>query len=158
MDEARTEGFAPMSVSVTLEDDIDISRGDMIVGDEDLPIVSQDIDLVVCWLGVRPLEVGGKYAVKHTTRDTRAIVKQIRYKIDINTMEKIEGDVTVGPNDVARITIRTTTSLVFDKYNRNRTTGSLILIDEATNVTVGAGMISSPYQAIPDATAGSWSI
>jgi len=153
------EAFAPMSVTITLEDDIDISRGDMIVGDEDPPMVSQDIDLTVCWLGVKPLQVGGRYALKHTTQETRAIVKQIRYKIDISTMEKIQDDVTVGANDVARITIRTTTPLAFDRYNRNRTTGSLILIDEATNITVGAGMISSPHQIVGvNIDAGTWSI
>ncbi|MDR3707341.1 MAG: GTP-binding protein [Capsulimonadaceae bacterium] len=148
LDGSLQQAFAPMSVVITLEDEIDISRGDLIVGDEDLPIVSQDIELTVCWLGARPLQPGGKYAVRHTTRDTRAIVKQIRYKIDISTMEKIEDDITIAANDVARIKIRTTTPLAFDKYNRNRTMGSLILIDEATNVTVGAGMIVSPTQLV----------
>ncbi|HEY3331416.1 MAG TPA: sulfate adenylyltransferase subunit CysN [Capsulimonadaceae bacterium] len=154
------EAFAPMSVTMTLEDEIDISRGDMIVGDEDLPTVSQDLELTVCWLGTQPLQPNGKYAVKHTTRDARAIVKDIKYKIDINTMERHETDKTVSANDVARITIRTTAPLMFDKYNRNRTTGSLILIDEATNVTVGAGMIVAPRQIVTgDAdTAGGWSI
>nr|CAA9213779.1 Sulfate adenylyltransferase subunit 1 [uncultured Armatimonadetes bacterium] len=135
------EAFAPMSVTVTLEDEIDISRGDMLADPADLPNVSQDLDLMVCWLHERPLQPGGKYAVKHTTRDARCIVKDIRYKVDISNLHFVEAAGGVTMNDIARITIRTTQPLFFDPYAQNRTTGSLILIDEATNETVGAGMI-----------------
>ena len=138
---SHPEAFAPMSVTLTLEDEIDISRGDMIAASDDLPTVSQDVSLMVCWLGDKPLALNGKYAIRHTTREVRGVVKAIDYKLNINTMEKIEDDKTVAMNDIARITLRTTQPLAFDSYARNRTTGSLILVDEATNNTVGAGMI-----------------
>ncbi len=141
-DGPRKEAFAPQSVTMTLADDIDISRGDMIVGENDpLPDVSQDVDLMVCWLNDRPLAVGGKYAVRHTTHEVRAVVKSVAYKLNVNTAERVEDDKTVGLNEIARITLRTTQPLVFDRYAKNRVTGSLILVDEATNETVGAGMI-----------------
>jgi sulfate adenylyltransferase subunit 1 len=132
---------APMSVTLTLEDEIDISRGDMIAPSDDQPTVSQDVELMVCWLHERKLQLNGKYALKHTTRDVRCIVKSIQYKINVNTLERIEDDKSVGLNDIARITLRTTQPLFFDPYRLNRATGSLILIDEATHETVGAGMI-----------------
>jgi sulfate adenylyltransferase subunit 1 len=132
---------APKSVTLTLDDDIDISRGDMIVGASDAPQVSQDIEAMVCWLGERPLQPNGKYVVRHTTREARALVRDIQYKLNINNLERDEADKSIGPNDIARITLRTTQPLVYDSYGRNRTTGSLILIDEATNNTVGAAMI-----------------
>ena len=138
---AQAEGFAPMSVTLTLEDEIDISRGDMIVAAADPPFVSQDLDIMVCWLGEKALVPNGKYTVKHTTREVRAIVKAVKYKLDISTLEKNEEDTQVGLNEIARLTLRTTHPLFFDSYRRNRATGSLILIDEATNETVGAGMI-----------------
>ena len=133
--------FAPMSVTLTLEDDIDISRGDMIVGAHDHPTVSQDIDVMLCWLNERSLAPNGKYALRHTTRDVRCVVRDIKYKLNINTMEQMTGDQQIQMNDIARITLRTTQPLVYDSYHRNRNTGSLILIDETTNTTVGAGMI-----------------
>ncbi len=139
--ENHDEAAAPMSVTLTLEDDLDISRGDMIVGEDDTPRVSQDIELMVCWLGERPLQLNGKYVVRHATRDVRCLVKDIRYKLNINNLERDESDRTVAMNDIARITLRATQPLVYDSYSRNRITGSLILIDEATNNTVGAGMI-----------------
>jgi sulfate adenylyltransferase subunit 1 len=135
------EAFAPMSVTLTLEDDIDISRGDMIVRPNNQPEVSQDIDLMVCWLNDKPMRLGGKYAVKHTTNDVRCIIKDVKYKVNINNLHRIEDDKTVNMNDIARISIRTTKPLFYDRYERNRNTGSLIIIDEATNETVGAGMI-----------------
>jgi sulfate adenylyltransferase subunit 1 len=135
------EAFAPMSVALTLEDDIDISRGDMIVRENNKSEVSQDIDLMVCWLNEKAIVPNGKYAVKHTSNDVRCIVKDVKYKVNINTLHRIEDDKDVKMNEIARISIRTTKPLMFDKYSRNRTTGSLILIDEATNETVGAGMI-----------------
>lgn len=139
--EALDGAYAPMSVTLTLEDDIDISRGDMIVGAEDAPTVSQEVEIMLCWLNEKPLAVNGKYAVKHTTRDVRCVVKEVRYKLNINTMEKVEDDKSVNMNDIACITLRLAKPLVYDSYARNRATGSLVLIDEGTNNTVGAGMI-----------------
>ena len=135
------EAFAPMSVTLTLEDDIDISRGDMIVRTNNQPAVSQDIELMVCWLNEKPMQLRGKYAIKHTTNDVRCIIKDVKYKVNINNLHRIEDDKTVNMNDIARISIRTTKLLFYDRYERNRNTGSLIIIDEATNNTVGAGMI-----------------
>jgi sulfate adenylyltransferase subunit 1 len=133
--------FAPMSVTIRLADDIDISRGDMIVTGDCTPQVTQDIEIMVCWLSDKPLQVGGKYAVKHTTRDARCVIKAVNYKVNMETLEKVEGDDQVSLNDIARLTLKTTVPLNVDHYRRNRMTGSLILIDEATNVTVGAGMV-----------------
>lgn len=135
------EAYAPMSVTMTLKDDIDISRGDMIVRENNQPDVSQDIDLMVCWLNDKALVPNGKYAIKHTTQDARCIIKEIRYKLDINSLHRHEDDKQVGMNDIARIKIRTTKPLYIDRYERNRVTGSLIMIDEGTNETVGAAMI-----------------
>ena len=135
------EAFAPMSITMTLNDDIDISRGDMIVRENNQPTVGQDIDLMVCWLNEKPLAQGAKYAIKHTTNDARCIIKEVRYKLDINTLHRNEGDNKIGVNDIARIKIRTTKPLLYDRYERNRETGSLILIDEGSNETVGAAMI-----------------
>ena len=130
-----------MSITITLEDNIDISRGDMIVKPNNQPKVGQDIDLMICWLGEKKLVPGGKYAIRHTTATARCVVKDIRYKVNINTLHRIEDDKSIGLNDIGRIQIRTTQPLFYDSYNRNRSTGSLILIDEFTNETVGAGMI-----------------
>jgi sulfate adenylyltransferase subunit 1 len=135
------EAFAPMSVTMTLEDDIDISRGDMIVAENNQAEATQDIDVMVCWMGNKALIPNGKYAVKHSANEVRCIVKDVQYKVDVNTLHKMEEDKTVEMNDIARLKIRTTAPLFVDKYNTNRVTGSLILIDEATNDTVAAGMI-----------------
>ncbi len=141
LDGSIDEAFAPMSVTMTLEDEIDISRGDMLVRENNQPKVSQDIDLMLCWMSEKPLQANGKYAVKHTSNDARCIMKGIRYKVDIRTLHRVEEDKDIHMNDIARVSIRTTKPLFFDNYKRNRNTGSLILIDEATNETVGAGMI-----------------
>jgi len=135
------EAFAPMSVTVTLEDDIDISRGDMIVRENNVPEVGQDIDVMVCWLNSKPLQLNGKYAIKHTTKDVRCIVKEVKYRININTLHRDEENKEIKMNDIGRVTLRTTSPLFYDEYTKNRITGSLVLIDEATNVTVGAAMI-----------------
>ena len=135
------EAYAPMSVTLTLEDEIDISRGDMIVAADDPPTVSQDLDVMVCWLGEKSLVPNGKYTLKHTTREVRAIVKAVPYKLDISTLERNTDSQSVSLNEIARLTLRTTQPLFFDPYRRNRATGSVILIDEATNETVAAGMI-----------------
>jgi sulfate adenylyltransferase subunit 1 len=135
------EAFAPMSVTLTLENEIDISRGDMIVKNEDQPQATQDVEVMLCWLNEKKLQLNGKYALKHTSKDVRCVVKEVKYKVNISTIEEIYDDKNVGLNDIACITLRTTAPLLIDKYKQNRLTGSLILIDEATNVTVGAGMI-----------------
>ncbi|MEO5839206.1 MAG: GTP-binding protein [Acidimicrobiales bacterium] len=136
------EAFPPMSVSMRLEDDIDISRGDMICRPHNQPTVSQDIDAMVCWMGERSaLTAGSKLAIKHTTRSARAIVKQLHYRLDVDTLHRDESITQLGLNDIGRVTLRTTAPLLFDEYRRNRQTGSFILIDEATMSTVGAGMI-----------------
>lgn len=135
------EAYAPMSVAITLEDNIDVSRGDMIVRDNNKPTVGQDIDIMICWLNDKKMTPNGKYAIKHTSNDVRCMIKEVKYKVNVNTLHRIEDDKEVMMNDIARISIRTTKPLLYDKYSRNRATGSLILIDEGTNETVGAGMI-----------------
>lgn len=135
------EAFAPMSATITLEDNIDISRGDMIVKPENQSKVSQDIELMVCWMNDKPLQPRGKYRLRHTSRDARCVIKDVRYKVDINTLHRVEEDNSLGLNDIGRVLIRTTVPLMHDSYERNRTTGSVILIDEFTNETVAAGMI-----------------
>ena len=141
LDGKLEEAYPPMSVSLTLEDDIDVTRGDMIAKPDNQPTMGQDIDVMVCWLNEKKLVPRGKYAIKHTTKDARCIVKEVKYKVNINTLHRIEDDLEIGLNDIGRITIRTTSPLLYDSYKRNRTTGSLVLIDEFTNETVGAGMI-----------------
>ena len=133
--------FTPQSVSITIEDDIDISRGDMIVKENNGPNVGQDIEMMISWFNDKPLMLRGKYAVKHTTKDVRCMITDIKYKMNISKLEKDYEDKTIGLNDIARVTIRTTKPLFYDSYRKNRSTGSLILINEATNETVGAGMI-----------------
>ncbi|MEE4177738.1 MAG: sulfate adenylyltransferase subunit CysN [Bacteroides sp.] len=135
------EAFTPMSVTIRLEDELDISRGDMLVRVNNVPEVSQDIDMMICWMNPVKLNPTGKYAIRHTTREARCIIKNILYKVDVNTLHRIQDDKEVGMNDIARISVRTTVPLFFDKYQINRFTGSVILIDEGTNETIGAGMI-----------------
>jgi sulfate adenylyltransferase subunit 1 len=130
-----------MSVTMTLEDEIDISRGDMIVRENNQPENSQDLDVMLCWMNEKDLQLGGKYALKHTSNDVRCVIKEIKYKVDINTLHRLEDEKQIQMNDIGRVSIRTTKPLFFDSYKRNRNTGSLILIDETTNETVGAGMI-----------------
>lgn len=133
--------FAPQSVTITLENDIDISRGDMLVPANNGPKVGQDISLMICWLSEKDMMLRGKYTIKHTSNECRCLIQSVDYKVDINTLENIKDDNKIVLNDIARITIRTTKPLFFDSYRKNRQTGSLIIIDEATNNTVGAGMI-----------------
>jgi sulfate adenylyltransferase subunit 1 len=103
--------------------------------------VSQDITMMICWMSPRPLQINGKYAMKHTTRDVRCLVKEVHYKVNVNTLEQITDDAEVKMNDIAHILIRTTKPLLFDSYRQNRITGAVIFIDEGTNETVGVGMI-----------------
>lgn len=140
-DEQLEEAFVPMSVTMTLEDDLDISRGDMLVRANNQPQATQDIDLMICWLGENPLSEKGKYIVKHTSKEVRGIIKKVLYKVDINTLHRNENDKIISSNDIARISIRVTQPLFIDKYRKNRVTGSVIIIDENTHNTIGAGMI-----------------
>ncbi len=135
------EAYAPQSISIELEDDIDISRGDMIVKTTNQPQNSQEIDAMICWMGENPMQLNGKYSIQHTTRSGRAIIKEIVYVVDLNELKRIEGKTSIEKNGIARIKIKTTTPLFFDSYRTNRNTGSFILIDETNFNTVGAGMI-----------------
>ncbi len=135
------EAFPPMSVSIQLEDDLDISRGDMLVRENNLPLISKDIDLMICWMNKEKLQIGNKYIVRHTANETKCLVKEILYKLDINTLHRIEDAKTLGLNEIGRVKIRTAKPLFYDKYKDNRATGCMILIDEHTNETVAAGMI-----------------
>lgn len=137
------EAFSPMSVSITLEDDIDISRGDMIVKDGNLPEVGQDVDVMLCWLNGKKATPGAKYYLRQTSREVRAVIKEVVYKMDINSLTRIDDDKEIKMNEIVRVKLRTTQPLAYDAYRKNRSTGSLILIDEATNETVAAGMIIS---------------
>ncbi len=141
MNETLDLAFPPQSVSIQLEDDIDISRGDMIVKDGSMPQVSQDVTIMICWLNEKPMNIGGKYLLKHTTKDVRCIIKKLNYKININTLDKIYDDDNIGLNEIGQLTLRTTQPLLYDSYRKNRITGSLVLLDEGTNETVCAGMI-----------------
>ncbi|OUT71469.1 MAG: sulfate adenylyltransferase [Crocinitomicaceae bacterium TMED16] len=135
------EAYAPQSISIELEDDIDISRGDMIVKTTNQPENSQEIDAMVCWMGENPMQLNGKYSIQHTARSGRAIIKEIVYIVDLNELKRIEGKTSLEKNGIARIKIKTTTPLFFDSYRKNRNTGSFILIEETNFNTVGAGMI-----------------
>lgn len=135
------EAFAPMSSVITLQDEIDISRGDMLAKPNNQPQASQDVEAMICWFSDKKLQRNGKYILRHTTKEVKCIVKDVRYKVNINTLHKLEGDLDIGMNDIGRIHLRTTSPLFFDSYKRNRNTGSIILVDEFTNATVAAGML-----------------
>ncbi len=141
MNEILELAFPPQSVTLTLEDDLDVSRGNMIVKENNMPQDSREITMMICWLNEKPMKLGGKYGLKHTTNDARCIIKEVNYKVDINTLAKIYDNNEIGLNEIGQITIRTTKPLLYDSYRKNRITGSLILIDEGTNETVCAGMI-----------------
>jgi bifunctional enzyme CysN/CysC len=137
-----SEAFPPMSVTVRLEDEIDISRGDMICRPANAPKVTQDLDATVCWMADQPLVAGRKLAIKHTTRSARVLVKELKYRLDVNTLHRDESATQLGLNDIGRIRLRATQPLLVDEYRRNRSTGGFVLIDEATNATVGGGIIT----------------
>jgi sulfate adenylyltransferase subunit 1 len=141
MDKEVDEVFPPMSVAIELEDDIDISRGDMITKPNNQTEASQDIDAMMCWFNEKPLTIGGKYLLRHTSNEALAMVKDVVYKMDINQLSRISDDKEVKMNEIFRVKLRTTKPLFFDSYKKNRTTGSIVLIDEATNNTVAAGML-----------------
>jgi bifunctional enzyme CysN/CysC len=138
------EAFASQSVTIRLADDIDISRGDMICRPHNRPTVGQDLDAMVCWMTDRPLKVGDFVALKHTTRWVRAVVRDLHYRLDVNTLHRDESAVSLGLNDVGRLSLRVTKPLFYDSYRRNRQTGSFILALEDTNITAGAGMLHGP--------------
>jgi len=141
------EAFAPMSVAITLSDEIDISRGDMICRPHNQPSAGQDIDAMVCWMSEQAsLSPNAKYTIKHTTRSARALVKGLQYRLDVNTLHRDHDATGLALNEIGRVSLRTTAPLFFDDYRRNRTTGSFILIDETSNKTVAAGMILGPSQ------------
>jgi sulfate adenylyltransferase large subunit len=132
--------FPTMSVALRLADAIDVSRGDMIVGTEDQPTVARELDAMVCWMGERPMAAGGRYVIKHTTRTARAVVAELEHRVDVNSLAHVLAD-GLGLNEIGRVHLRASAPVMVDRYRRNRTTGSFILIDEATNDTVGAGMV-----------------
>ncbi len=141
--------FAPMSVTLRLEDDIDVSRGDMICAAEDPPAPVRELSADVCWMAPAPLRAGARYAIKHTTRSARAVIEEVEHRIDVHALEPGPAE-ELALNDIGRVRLRTSAPLVCDPYGRNRMSGSFILIDEATNDTVGAGMVAEP-KAIQDA-------
>ena len=136
------EAYPPMSVTIRLADELDVSRGDLICRPNNKPSVAQDIEAMVCWMDeTRPMSVGGKYAIKHTTRSARAVVRDLHYRLDVNTLHRDDAADGLSLNEIGRVRLRTTVPLLADDYRRNRTTGGFIVIDETTNRTVGAGMI-----------------
>lgn len=135
------EAFAPMSVSITLEDDIDVGRGDMIVKSNNKPTPSQDLEVVLCWLNNLPAKPRAKYSIRHTSNEQKAMIQEVIYKFNINTLERNNEDKELRMNDISKVKIRTTKPLMIDPYRENRITGSIILIDDTTNETVAAGMV-----------------
>ncbi|HEX2040358.1 MAG TPA: GTP-binding protein [Acidimicrobiales bacterium] len=133
--------FPPMSVTMRLEDDIDISRGDMLSRPGEEPTVTQELDAMLCWFSERPMQVGGKYAVKHTTRSARAVVRELHFKVDMHTLDLVPGAGELAMNDIGKVSLKVSAPLMVDAYSRNRATGSFILVDEGTNTTIAAGMI-----------------
>ena len=141
-DGEQEKAFPPQSITVELEEDFDLSRGDMIVRANNQPEVTQDIDVMMCWFdNTKALKLKGKFALQHTTQNVRCVVKEIRYKLDINTLHRLQDDKEIRMNDIARVSLRVTKPLFIDSYRQNRITGSIILVDEVTNNTVAAGMI-----------------
>lgn len=134
------EAFPPMAITITLEDDIDISRGNMLVHPDNLPLVSQEFDIMMCWMNEKPLQLNSKYILKHTTNEVKCLIKEIKYKVNVNNLEHFN-DSKIVLNDIACVTVKTTKPIFIDPYKMNRRTGSVIIIDESTNNTVGVGMV-----------------
>jgi len=147
-DGSLAEAFCPQSATLCLEHDIDISRGDMIVGLENLPGRSAEFSARVCWMNQRPLQTGKKYFLKHTTQTVQAVVTAVENKINFDTLEPVDAPGTLAMNDIGGIRLKTAKPLVFDGYSSNRLTGSFILIEQGTNLTVGAGMLAPPTEAV----------
>jgi sulfate adenylyltransferase subunit 1 len=133
--------FTPQSVTLRLSEDIDISRGDMIVDANNVPNVSQEFDAMLCWMNEKAMMPRGKYTIKHTTNETRCMIKEVKFKVNVNTLDEVVDETPVELNDIARVSFKAAKPLFFDSYKKNRLTGSFILIDEGTNETVAAGMI-----------------
>ena len=142
--------FTPMSVSLLLEDEVDISRGDMIVLEDNVPYVSQNFDAMITWMHETPMKVGKKYWIKHTTRSARAMIKELKFGVEIQTLERNYDASELGLNEIGRVTMMTTIPLAFDAYSRNRQTGSFIIVEEGTNLTVAAGLICEPIKDVPE--------
>lgn len=140
-EEELEEAFPPQSVTISLEDDIDISRGDMLVRENNQPETKQDLEVMLCWMNDEKMQSRAKYAIKHTSVDARAVIKEVLYKVNVNTLHREEEIGDIEKNDIVRVRLRTTKPLLVDEYNQNPFTGSIILIDESTNETVAAGMI-----------------
>ena len=135
------QAFEGMSVAMTLDDDIDLSRGDMIVKRNNLPVKTQDLSAMICWFNDNPARPKAKYHLKQTTNSPMAMIKEVEYKVDVNTLKRLEDDKEIAMNDICKVKIRTTAPIMMDEYSRNRKTGSFILVDEGTNETVAAGML-----------------
>ena len=141
-EKSTEKAFPPQSVTITLSDDIDLSRGDMIVRENNQPRSVQEIDAQICWMGDEPLNPSARYLVRHGTSEIKSMIREVMYKMDINTLHRDETDKNIGMNDIARIRLRTASPLLVDDYRRNHTTGSFVLIDPRSNLTVAAGFIS----------------
>jgi bifunctional enzyme CysN/CysC/sulfate adenylyltransferase subunit 1 len=145
----RECAFPPMSVTVRLQDQLDVSPGDMIVSAEDPPLSARELEAMMCWMTQAPLRSGGRYQLKHTTRSARAVVSELEHRVDVNTLAH-EPAPELTLNEIGRVRLRTSAPLIIDPYARNRATGSFILIDEATGDTAGAGMIVGAREGLPD--------
>ncbi len=154
LDGELEEAIAPMSVTIQLADDIDISRGDILVKPDNTPEVSSEFEAMICWMHEDAMRKGVKYGIKLGTKSARCMISDIAHRVDIDTLETEAGVAQLELNEIGRVKIRTTTPLVFDPYRRNRYTGGFIIIDEATNITVGAGMIFKPNKPLAGADEG----
>ncbi|MBJ94633.1 MAG: sulfate adenylyltransferase [Rickettsiales bacterium] len=150
MDGELETAHTPMSVTLTLADEIDISRGDMLVRPQNLPRMEREIEAAICWMHDEPLEVRRKYLIKHSTRSVRAVISELRYAIDVDTLHRDKDRKDLKLNEIGRVILRTQKPLYCDAYSTNRATGSFILIDESSNLTVGAGMIWKPLRKPPE--------
>jgi len=148
-DEDIDYAFAPMSVTIQLEDDIDISRGDMFVRPDNVPHVTQDLDVMMCWMHEEPMKTGRRYAIKHTTKNTRCVIKDLEFRVDISTLERDTEACSLALNEIGRVKLTTMAPLCYDPYSRSRGTGSVVIIDEVTNGTVAAGMVCEPHKVAP---------
>lgn len=140
-DKYLDQAFEGMSVAINLEDDIDISRGDMIVKVNNLPEITQDLSAMICWFNDQPARPRAKYTIKHTSNEQKAMIKEVEYVVNVDTLKRDEGNKNITMNDICKVKIRTTAPIMMDEYSRNRKTGSFILIDDSTNETVAAGML-----------------
>ena len=148
MDQSMKIAHAPMSVSLLLEDEIDVSRGDLIVPVENLPYIGKEAEAMLCWMHETPMQPGRKYLIKHTTNSTKGVITSIYCRVNVETLEEEEASV-LGLNEIGKVSIRSATPLIYDEYYRNRRLGGFIVVDEATSATVGAGMLVEPTKVPP---------